>query len=38
MAEVLDGLTRHGDAGNAEVEAAVRRKVAQLCARFPVYP
>jgi glycine hydroxymethyltransferase len=38
IAEVLDGLAQHGDAGNGTVETAVRRKVAQLCARFPVYP
>jgi len=34
---VLDGLAVNGD-NNGAVEAAVRRKVEQLCARFPVYP
>jgi len=38
IAEVLDGLARHGDDGNAAVETAVRREVGRLCARFPVYP
>jgi len=37
IAEVLDGLQANGD-NNAAVEATVRRKVAALCARFPVYP
>ncbi len=37
IAEVLDGLAAHGD-DNSDVEAAVRRKVGALCARFPVYP
>jgi glycine hydroxymethyltransferase len=38
IAEVLEGLHVNGDAGNAGVEAGVRRKVAALCERFPVYP
>jgi glycine hydroxymethyltransferase len=37
IAEVLDGLAAKGEDNNA-VEAAVRRKVGALCARFPVYP
>ena len=37
IAEVLDGLAAKGDDNHA-VEAAVRRKVGALCARFPVYP
>jgi glycine hydroxymethyltransferase len=36
IAEVLDGLAQRGE-GNGEVEAAVRRKVRELCARFPIY-
>lgn len=36
--EVVDGLAANGEDGNAEVEAAVRAKVAELCARFPLYP
>jgi glycine hydroxymethyltransferase len=37
IVEVLDGLAAHGD-DNQAVEAAMRRKVAALCARFPIYP
>ncbi|MDC0660648.1 serine hydroxymethyltransferase, partial [Leisingera sp. SS27] len=36
--EVIDGLAANGEEGNADVEAAVRAKVAGLCARFPLYP
>jgi glycine hydroxymethyltransferase len=35
--EVLDGLAKNGEAGNAEVEKAVKKKVEALCARFPIY-
>ena len=38
IVEVVDGLAAHGETGNAEVEAAVRTKVASLCAKFPIYP
>jgi glycine hydroxymethyltransferase len=38
IAEVLDGLAANGEDENGAVEANVRRKVAALCARFPVYP
>jgi len=38
IVEVVDGLAANGEAGNAEVEAAVKGKVAALCARFPIYP
>ena len=37
IADVLDGLQTNGDAGNAGVEANVKREVAALCAAFPVY-
>ncbi len=36
--KVVDGLAAHGEDGNAAVEAKVRAEVADLCARFPVYP
>jgi glycine hydroxymethyltransferase len=36
--EVVDGLAAHGEEGNAEVEAKVKGEVAELCARFPIYP
>ena len=38
IVEVVDGLAQNGEAGNAEVEAAVRAKVQALCDRFPIYP
>ncbi len=36
--EVVDGLAANGAEGNGEVEAAVAAKVADLCAKFPMYP
>jgi glycine hydroxymethyltransferase len=37
IVEVLDGLAAsNGD--NSSTEAAVRSRVSELCARFPVYP
>jgi glycine hydroxymethyltransferase len=36
--EVVDGLAANGEDGNAEVEAKVKAEVANLCARFPIYP
>jgi glycine hydroxymethyltransferase len=38
IVEVVDGLAANGEDGNAQVEAAVRTKVAALCAQFPIYP
>ena len=38
IVEVVDGLAANGEDGNGEVEARVRAKVAELCARYPVYP
>ena len=37
VADVLDGLRRNGEAGDATVEAEVRERVRSLCARFPIY-
>ena len=37
VADVLDGLRKNGEAGDAQVEAAVRERVRTLCARFPIY-
>ena len=37
MAQVLDALARNRD-GDPAVEAAVRAEVAELTARFPIYP
>ena len=36
IAEVVDGLSRNGD-DNSAVEQAVRGKVTELTARFPIY-
>jgi glycine hydroxymethyltransferase len=38
IAEVVDGLSRNGPEGDAQVEQSVRRRVAELCDQFPVYP
>ncbi len=35
--EVLEGLSRSNDGGNAAVEQAVAARVRELCARFPIY-
>ena len=37
IVQVLDGLASDGN-DNSSVEAGVRDKVAELCARFPIYP
>lgn len=37
VAEVLEGLARNGEAGNAGVEARVREEAVALCRRFPIY-
>jgi glycine hydroxymethyltransferase len=37
IVQVTDGLSAHGD-DNGAVEAKVRAEVAELCARFPLYP
>ena len=36
--EVVDGLAAHGEDGNGAVEDKVKAEVAELCARFPLYP
>lgn len=38
IAQVVDGLSRNGDEGDAQIEAAVQRQVGELCDAFPVYP
>jgi glycine hydroxymethyltransferase len=38
IAEVVEGLSRNGDEGDAQVEEKVRARVDELCAAFPVYP
>ncbi|WP_137390718.1 serine hydroxymethyltransferase [Rhodoligotrophos defluvii] len=37
IVEVLDGLVRNGEEGNAAVEAAVKQKAMDLTSRFPIY-
>lgn len=38
IADVVAGMSRNGDDGDAQVEARVRREVGELCDAFPVYP
>src|SRR5579871_559375 len=37
IAEVVDGLRKNGEAGDAQIEASVAARVEELCARFPIY-
>ena len=37
IVEVIDATARAGAAGDAQVEAAVRARVLELCHRFPIY-
>ena len=37
IAEVLDGLAAHGEAGNAATEQRVKTQAIALCERFPIY-
>ena len=37
IAQVVGGLSRNGDEGDAQVEQAVRTRVEALCERFPIY-
>ena len=36
--QVVDGLATNGEDGNSDVEDRVKAEVAQMCARFPMYP
>ncbi|MEW4448076.1 serine hydroxymethyltransferase [Qipengyuania sp. JC766] len=38
IAEVVEGLSKNGAEGDAQVEESVRARVSELCRRFPVYP
>src|SRR5688572_13237782 len=38
IAEVLEGLRRNGEEGDAQVEESVRRRVGELCEAFQIYP
>jgi glycine hydroxymethyltransferase len=37
IAEVVEGLRKNGELGDAQVEASVAARVEELCARFPIY-
>jgi glycine hydroxymethyltransferase len=37
IADVLDGLAKNGEEGNAAVEARVREEAIELCRKFPIY-
>lgn len=37
IAEVVEGLRKNGEAGDAKVEESVRGRVQDLCKRFPIY-
>ena len=34
---VMEGLRKNGEQGDAQVEAGVKTRVEELCARFPIY-
>ena len=34
---VVEGLRKNGEKGDAQVEASVKARVENLCARFPIY-
>jgi glycine hydroxymethyltransferase len=38
IAEVVEGLSKNGPEGDAQIEESVRARVSALCAAFPVYP
>ena len=38
IADVVRGLEKNGEDGDAQVEENVKRRVTALCERFPVYP
>ncbi len=38
IASVVEGLASNGAEGDGQIEEIVRGRVAELCARFPVYP
>jgi glycine hydroxymethyltransferase len=37
IADVVEGLRKNGEAGDAQIEARVGAEVSELCARFPIY-
>ena len=37
ITEVLDGLSKNGEEGNAAVEAKIKAQATALCRKFPIY-
>jgi glycine hydroxymethyltransferase len=37
IVQVLDGIAKNGDAGDAQIENRVREQAVALCKRFPIY-
>jgi glycine hydroxymethyltransferase len=37
IAEVVEGLRKNGEEGDAQVEASVAARVEELCEKFPIY-
>lgn len=37
IADVVEGLRKNGEAGDAQIEARIAREVEAMCARFPIY-
>ena len=37
IVDVLDGLAKNGEAGDAQIEHAVKERAIALCKRFPIY-
>jgi glycine hydroxymethyltransferase len=37
IADVVEGLRKNGEAGDAQIEARISAEVEALCARFPIY-
>jgi len=37
IADVVEGLRKNGEQGDAQIEARVAREVTELCRRFPIY-
>ncbi|MGA9796102.1 MAG: serine hydroxymethyltransferase [Rhizomicrobium sp.] len=37
IVEVVEAVAKHGEEGDAGVEASVRSRVAELCRKFPIY-
>jgi glycine hydroxymethyltransferase len=38
IADVVEGLRKNGEAGDAQIEAKIAAEVELLCQRFPIYP